>query len=224
MIYIVEDDKEIREMETYALKNSGFHVEAFESGAEFFQRVAVQKPKLIMLDIMLPGEDGLQILQKLRQSEKTKDIPIILVTAKNSELDKVKGLDMGADDYLSKPFGIMELVSRVKALLRRTHTKMDVILTAGDIVLDDTKRLVKVAGENCVLTYKEYELLKYFMQNIDIALSRENLLERVWGFDYEGETRTVDMHVKTLRQKLGASGETIKTIRNIGYKMVLDFT
>lgn len=222
MIYIVEDDQEIREMETYALQNSNFTVNSFPSGEEFYKALEKEIPKLIILDIMLPGEDGLKILQKLRKKEKTKDIPIILVTAKDTELDKVRGLDMGADDYLPKPFGIMELVSRVKALLRRTETKMNTIITVGNIVLDDTKRQVKVNGEKCVLTYKEYELLKFFMKNNDIALSRETLLERVWGFDYEGETRTVDMHVKTLRQKLGDSGNLIKTIRNIGYKMTTE--
>lgn len=219
MIFIVEDDKDIREMETYALKNSGFIVKAFSCGSDMFTAIETDIPKLVLLDIMLPDDDGLTILKKLRDNEKTASLPVILVSAKDTELDKVKGLDMGADDYLSKPFGIMELVSRVKALLRRTEPKQQVTICVGDIVVDDFKHMVTACGKNCVLTYKEYELLKCFMKNVGIALSREKLLENVWGYDYEGESRTVDMHIKTLRQKLGECGNKIKTIRNIGYKL-----
>lgn len=220
MIYIVEDDNDIREMEGYALKNSGFEVNLFPDGEEFFTALKKELPDLVMLDIMLPGEDGLAILKKLRSSEATAVIPVIMVTAKTSEIDKVKGLDMGADDYITKPFGVMELVSRVKALLRRCENKLDTKpLIYKDIVIDDHKRKVTVGGKSCVLTYKEYELLKYLVVNKDIALSREKLLVKVWGYDFEGESRTVDMHIKTLRQKLGEAGNYIVTVRHVGYKI-----
>lgn len=220
MIYIVEDDNDIREMESYAIKNSGFDVQAFSNGKDFFAALDVQHPNLVMLDIMLPGEDGLAILQKLRSKETTRGIPVIMVTAKTSEIDKVKGLDMGADDYITKPFGVMELVSRVKALLRRCENNQEEkTLTYKDIVIDDHKHKVTVGGETCVLTYKEYELLKYLVTNKDIALSREKLLGKVWGYDFEGESRTVDMHIKTLRQKLGEAGNYIVTVRHVGYKI-----
>lgn len=220
MIYIVEDDTDIREMESYAIKNSGFEVNAFSNGKDFFSAVKEQMPSLIMLDIMLPGEDGLAILQKLRAKKNTEGIPIIMVTAKTSEIDKVKGLDMGADDYITKPFGVMELVSRVKALLRRCESKQESqTLSYKEITIDDHKRKVTVDGETCVLTYKEYELLKYLIVNKDIALSREKLLGKVWGYDFEGESRTVDMHIKTLRQKLGKAGNYIVTVRHVGYKI-----
>ncbi|MGN0498473.1 MAG: response regulator transcription factor [Acutalibacteraceae bacterium] len=220
MIYIVEDDNDIREMESYAIKNSGFEVQAFSNGKDFFAALENQLPKLVMLDIMLPGEDGLAILHKIRAKETTRGIPVIMVTAKTSELDKVKGLDMGADDYITKPFGVMELVSRVKALLRRCESKQEPkTLTYKDITIDDHKHKVTVGGEACVLTYKEYELLKYLVANKDIALSREKLLGKVWGYDFEGESRTVDMHIKTLRQKLGEAGNYIVTVRHVGYKI-----
>lgn len=220
MIYIVEDDNDIREMESYALKNSGFEVQSFPNGKEFFGALEKQLPDLVMLDIMLPGEDGLAILKKLRAKESTRGIPVIMVTAKTSEIDKVKGLDMGADDYITKPFGVMELVSRVKALLRRCESKQETkTLTYKDITIDDHKHKVTVSGETCVLTYKEYELLKYLIANKDIALSREKLLGKVWGYDFEGESRTVDMHIKTLRQKLGEAGNYIVTVRHVGYKI-----
>ena len=218
MIYIVEDDRDIREMETYALKTSGFEVCAFENGRELFEALSKKLPQIILLDIMLPGEDGLNILRKLRGSSQTKDVAVILVTAKNSEIDKVKGLDLGADDYIVKPFGIMEFVSRVKAILRRCAPSSDNIIVYGDIEINDYKHTVSIAGKPCVLTYKEFELLKYLAANSGLALSRETLLDKVWGFGYEGETRTVDMHIKTLRQKLGERGGLIKTIRNVGYK------
>ncbi|HIR02818.1 MAG: response regulator transcription factor [Acutalibacteraceae bacterium] len=220
MIYIVEDDRDIREMESYALKNSGFEVRAFADSTVFFESCAEKTPKLVLLDIMLPKEDGLSVLQKLRQNDKTRKVPVIMVTAKSSELDKVKGLDMGADDYITKPFGVMELVSRVKALLRRCEEEQkSVVLQYGSIVVDDFKHSVTVDGTPCILTYKEYELLKYLILNKEIALTRERLLEKVWGYDFEGESRTVDMHIKTLRQKLGEAGNLIKTVRHVGYKV-----
>lgn len=218
-IYIVEDDTNIREIERYALKNSGYEVEEFECGAELFARLAKQMPSLILLDVMLPNEDGLDILARLREDKTTARIPIIMVTAKTSELDKVKGLDLGADDYVTKPFGIMELISRVKALLRRTqetvHEKSQ--MRHGDILLDNDKHAVFLGDVPCELTYKEFELLKYLMVNKGIVLSRDKLMDQVWGFEYEGESRTVDMHVKTLRRKLGDAGACIKTVRNVGY-------
>lgn len=221
LIYIVEDDASIQEIESYALKNMGYEVEAFGSGEDFFVAVAKNLPDLVILDIMLPGEDGLEILEKLRKSERTKELPIMLITAKSMEMDKVKGLDAGADDYLTKPFGVMELISRVKALLRRVPVKKEEVdaLKVDGIVMDDKKRQVTTNGEPCELTFKEYELLKLLLINKGIVLSREKIMEHVWGFDYEGESRTVDMHIKTLRQKLQSNGECIKTIRNVGYKI-----
>jgi len=220
MIYIIEDDGDIREMETYALKNSGYEVTSFEDSTEFWDAIKKQLPKLVILDIMLPKEDGLSVLKKLKNDERTQSVPVIMVTAKTSELDKVKGLDMGADDYVSKPFGIMELVSRVKAVLRRyKQDDSKKIIEYENIRLDDNKHNVTVNGEPCVLTFKEYELLKYLLVNKGMALSREKLIEAVWGYDFEGESRTVDMHIKTLRQKLGDAGSVISTVRNVGYKV-----
>lgn len=217
-IYVVEDDVNIREIERYALKNSGYEVEEFESGADFFKRMKERIPALILLDIMLPDEDGLEILSKLRADKNTAEIPVIMVTAKTSEMDKVKGLDTGADDYITKPFGVMELISRVKALLRRTSgNQEDAHVPYGDIVIDNDKHAITVKGKNCELTYKEFELLKYLVINKGIVLSRDKIMNQVWGFDYEGESRTVDMHIKTLRQKLGDAGSCIKTVRNVGY-------
>ncbi len=221
MIFIVEDDIDIREMESYALRSSGFEVEPCGSGAELFEKLEGAEPKLILLDIMLPGEDGLSILSRLRAGENTADVPVIMVTAKTSEIDKVRGLDQGADDYITKPFGVMELVSRVKALLRRAapreaeHEK----LVSGAIVMDSDKRSVTVDGQEIELTFKEYELLYALMSNKGAVQSREKLISTVWGYDFAGETRTVDMHVKTLRQKLGESGRSIVTVRNVGYRM-----
>lgn len=217
-IYIVEDDINIREIERYALKNSGYEVEEFEGSASFFKRLEKNIPSLILLDIMLPGEDGLDILTRIRADKATADVPVIMVTAKTSELDKVKGLDLGADDYITKPFGVMELISRVKALLRRTsRINEDSQLIHEDILMDMDKHAVTVAGQLCELTFKEFELLKYLMLNQGIVLSRDKIMDQVWGFEYEGESRTVDMHIKTLRQKLGAAGSCIKTVRNVGY-------
>lgn len=218
VVFVVEDDTNIREIERYALKNSGYEVETFESGAELFQRLKEEIPSLILLDIMLPGESGLDILAKIRGTAETSRIPIIMVTAKTSELDKVKGLDLGADDYISKPFGVMELVSRVKALLRRSNPVQDEAqLMLGDIYIDNDRHAVLVGGKPCELTFKEFELLKYLIINRGIVLSRDKLMNQVWGFEYEGESRTVDMHIKTLRQKLGDAGHYIKTVRNVGY-------
>lgn len=217
-IYIVEDDVNIREIERYALKNSGYEVEEFERGADFFRRLEEKIPSLVILDIMLPDEDGMDILAKLRLDKRTEKVPVIMVTAKTTELDKVKGLDSGADDYITKPFGVMELISRVKALLRRVgNVSVDSQLRYGDILVDNDRHAVTVCGNLCELTYKEYELLKYLIMNKGIVLSRDKLMSQVWGFDFEGETRTVDAHIKTLRQKLGAAGACIKTIRNVGY-------
>lgn len=217
-IYIVEDDVNIREIERYALKNSGYNVEEFECGADLFKRLESKVPALILLDIMLPNEDGLDILTKIRADKNTAKVPIIMVTAKTTELDKVKGLDLGADDYISKPFGIMELISRVKALLRRTmNTQEESQIAYENILVDNDKHAVYVDGKLCELTYKEFELLKYLVINKGIVLSRDKIMNQVWGFDYEGESRTVDMHIKTLRQKLGEAGSHIKTVRNVGY-------
>lgn len=219
-IYIVEDDKNIREIEMFALKNSGYAVEEFENAKSFFSRSAEKVPDLVLLDIMLPDMDGLEIVKKLRSRPDTVRVPIILVTAKATELDKVKGLDIGADDYLTKPFGVMELISRVKALLRRSRALQDdKQMVLGDITLDSERREVHVGGELCELTFKEFELLKLLMVNAGIVLHRDTIMSDVWGTDYEGESRTLDMHIKTLRQKLGEAGNMIKTVRNVGYKM-----
>lgn len=222
MIYIVEDDENIREMESYALKNSGYEVRGLCCGEELSAAIGEALPELIILDIMLPGEDGLTLLRRLREDEATRRVPVMMVTAKTTELDKVRGLDMGADDYLSKPFGIMEMVSRVKALLRRVSAdapRSGSVLEYGGIRLEDSSRRVTVNGSPVELTYKEYELLKFFLTNPDVVMPRDRILSEVWGFDYEGESRTVDMHIKTLRQKLGGAGSAIKTIRSVGYKL-----
>lgn len=228
LIYIVEDDRNIREIESFALKNSGYEIREFETAKQFYAGLAAAIPQLVLLDIMLPEEDGLSILQKIRQNRETARTPVIMVTAKSSEMDKVRGLDHGADDYITKPFGVLELISRVKALLRRSETTKEATgqtrscIELGRVILDDDRYLVTVAGEPCDLTYKEFELLRYLMQNNGIVLSRSRIMERVWGEDYEGETRTVDMHIKTLRQKLKGAGGMIKTVRNVGYMMEAD--
>ena len=216
--YIVEDDNNISEIESFALKNSGFSVEEFPDAKAFFTRLNEKLPNLVLLDVMLPDEDGLSVVAKLRKRSDTRKLPVIMVTAKTTVIDKVKGLDLGADDYLSKPFGVMELISRVKALLRRSDgMSEEKILSVGEISLDAERHTVKVAGENCELTYKEYELLKLLLTNAGIVTSREVILDRVWGTDFEGESRTLDMHIKTLRQKLKDAGQRIKTVRNVGY-------
>ena len=216
LIYAVEDDKNILEIEMFALKNSGYQVEGFETAHDFYKKLEKQIPDLVLLDVMLPDEDGLEIVGTLRKRPDTKKMPIIMVTAKSSEIEKVKGLDAGADDYLTKPFGVMELIARVKAILRRTVEK-DKFLSVGDVFLDDEKRMVYVHGEPCTLTYKEYELLKLLLYHSGVVVSREIILDRVWGIDFEGESRTLDMHIRTLRQKLGEAGAMIRTVRNVGY-------
>jgi len=217
-IYCVEDEENIRELIVYALKSNGFDADGFEDGNEFAKALETSIPDLVLLDIMLPGEDGLQILERLRKNPKTKDIPVIIISAKTSEFDKVKGLDLGADDYITKPFGVMELISRVKALLRRTAAiaQSTAEISYKDIVLDYDKRTVMVKGQPVHLTYKEFELLYYLLSNTGIVLTRNNIMNRVWGYDFEGETRTVDVHIRSLRQKLGESGKVIKTVRNVG--------
>ncbi|MCI6497366.1 response regulator transcription factor [Lachnospiraceae bacterium HCP1S3_C3] len=217
-IFIVEDDKNIREIEAFSLKNSGYEIEEFPNAAEFYKRLEEEIPKLIVLDLMLPDDDGLNIVAKLRKDARWKKIPIILVTAKTTEMDKVRGFEIGADDYLTKPFGVMELISRVKALLRRTMDIEDErTLEFFNIVMDTEKHLVKVDGEQVELTYKEFQLLKLFLRNVGIVMNRDTIMVKIWGTEYEGESRTLDMHIKTLRQKMGSSGNRIKTIRNVGY-------
>ncbi len=218
LVYIIEDDIDIREMETYALKSAGLSVDAFTNGETFFKALSERLPDLILLDIMLPGEDGLSVLKKLREGHTTQAIPIMMVTAKTSEADRVHGLDSGADDYLVKPFGIMELVSRCKALLRRSNRLMTV-LAYESIEMDDERHRVTENGRDVELTFKEYMLLKFLLENCGTTVTRERLMEAVWGFAFTGETRTVDMHIKTLRKKLGASGALILTVRNVGYQL-----
>lgn len=217
MIYIVEDDRNIQEIELFALKNSGYQATGFETAKEFYKALNEKLPELILLDIMLPDEDGLSILKRLRTRADTQKIPVILVTAKTSEIDKVKGLDGGADDYIAKPFGVMEMIARVKALLRRSGGMEESLLTCGNVTLDGEKRMVYVDGKTIELTYKEFELLKLLMKNHGIVISRDVIMERVWDSSFEGESRTIDVHVRTLRQKLGDGGSIIKTIRNVGY-------
>ena len=218
LIYIVEDDANICEIEAIALKNSGHTVETFENGRSFYDKLSVNRPDLIILDIMLPDEDGLEILRKIRSKPDTR----ILISAKSTELDRVRGLEIGADDYITKPFGVMELIARVKALLRRTEEERRIAgkekyIRLGEIFIDDFRRVVFVADEKCELTYKEYELLKLLALNEGIVLTRDIIMEKVWGVEFESESRTVDMHIKTLRQKLGEAGNIIKTVRNVGY-------
>ena len=218
LIYIVEDDQNIREIESFALKNSGYTIMDFECAKDFYHQLAEKVPDCILLDIMLPDEDGLEILKKIRSIPDTRKVPIMMITAKTTELDKVKGRDLGADDYITKPFGIMELISRVKALLRRSMNMEDEkFLSAGDIFLDGEKHMVYVNDEPCELTFKEYELLKLLIQNQGIVMSRDVIMERIWGINFEGESRTLDVHIKTLRQKLKSAGALIKTVRNVGY-------
>ena len=219
LIYIVEDDSSIRELEKYALLNSGFTVEGFDSSKELYNALGTNLPVLIILDIMLPGEDGLNILKKIRQTPNYKYIPVIMVTAKTSEIDAVKGLDMGADDYITKPFGVMELISRIKAVLRRTQTQKVNTVSLDEITIDEERHIVYINGEQVELTYKEYEILKLLIINKGIVLTRDRLMENIWGYDFEQGNRTVDVHIQSLRKKLGPSGDHIKTIRHVGYKI-----
>ncbi len=219
-IYCVEDDMNIRELVLYALRASGFEAEGFDSATPFFEHLDAACPDLVLLDIMLPGTDGLSILHTLRETPRTANLPVILLTAKTAEYDKVRGLDDGADDYLCKPFGVMELISRIKAVLRRSApTPTTNALTLGEITLDTARHTVQSAGQPVILTLKEFDLLHYLMENVNIVLTREKIMEAVWGFGFEGESRTVDMHIKTLRQKLGTSSAQIQTVRGVGYKI-----
>ena len=217
LIYIVEDDESIREIETIALKNSNYIVSAFENAKEFYKKLDELVPDLILLDVMLPDESGYDIVRKLRKRPATQDIPIIMVTAKTTEMDMIKGLDGGADDYIKKPFSIMELITRGKALLRRTAKEEPKLLKLDDLVIDHERHVVTVNNEPVDLTYKEYELLRLLMGSQGIVMTREVIMRSVWDTDFEGETRTVDMHIKTLRHKLGDYGSRIKTVRNVGY-------
>ncbi len=220
MIFCVEDDSGIRALMIYTFNSAGFEAKGLVCGDELFEALQTKKPELIMLDIMLPGEDGITILKRLRANSSTADIPVIMATAKGTEYDKVIGLDLGADDYLAKPFGMMEMVSRVKAVLRRTKPKDDVkVLKVGDLVMNTGEHTVTVKGERIQLTLKEYELLKKFMDNPGRAFTRDQLMESVWGGDFVGETRTVDVHIGTLRTKLGACSDYIETVRGVGYRM-----
>ena len=217
LIYIVEDDESIREIETIALKNSNYIVSAFENAKEFYKKLDELVPDLILLDVMLPDESGYDIVRKLRKRPATQDIPIIMVTAKTTEMDMIKGLDGGADENNKKPFTIMELITRVKALLRRTAKEEPKLLKLDDLVIDHERHVVTVNNEPVDLTYKEYELLRLLMGSQGIVMTREVIMRSVWDTDFEGETRTVDMHIKTLRHKLGDYGSRIKTVRNVGY-------
>ena len=221
MIFCVEDDSNIRELVVYTLETTGFQARGFEEGKSFLEALALETPDLILMDIMLPGEDGISLLKRLKNSSKTRDIPVIMVTAKGAEYDKVKGLDLGADDYVTKPFGMMELVSRIKAVLRRSGAakkKAEDIIVSGSLEINTKKHEVKADGEVVGLTLKEYELLKRLMENPNIVMTRDSLLEEIWGYDFDGETRTVDVHIRTLRQKLGKCGERVETVRGVGYR------
>ncbi|MCD8084172.1 MAG: response regulator transcription factor [Clostridiales bacterium] len=220
MIYLVEDDNSIRELVTYTLQTTGFSAKGFACAKDFWDAMKEAAPSLVLLDIMLPDEDGLSILRWIRENSHTAKLPVIMLTAKGTEYDKVLGLDSGADDYIPKPFGMMELVSRVRALLRRTEPqKKGGVRSCGPIVVDMDRHTVHVNGNPVTLTYKEFELLSYLMDNEGIVLTRDQLLSKIWGYDFDGETRTVDVHIRTLRQKLGVASNYIETIRGVGYKM-----
>lgn len=220
MIYCVEDDDNIRELEVYTLQATGFDAKGFVDGASFFEALEKELPELILLDVMLPDQDGISILHRLKSRRSTEQIPVILATAKGSEYDKVKGLDSGADDYLAKPFGMMELVSRVKAVLRRVGRQpKSALLSVGQIQLDVRARRVFVGETEVELTLKEFELLQYLMENSGVVLTRDQLLAHIWGYDFDGETRTVDVHIRTLRNKLGEASMAIETVRGMGYRM-----
>ena len=219
-VYVVEDDENMSDLECYTLTNNGYEVKPLYTAKEFEQELKKRIPDMIILDIMLPDENGIRMLVKLRQAESTRDIPVMMVTARSSEVEKVKCLDAGADDYVTKPFGVLEFNSRVKALFRRSMKNSNFnLIQVGDIVLDDDRRIVTVGEEEKNVTFKEYELLKYLMINKGIVLSRDKIMEAVWGFDFQGESRTVDMHIKTSRQKIGSERNRIKTVRNVGYKI-----
>ena len=220
MIHVVEDDAGVRELELYTLRTAGYEAAGFGEPAEFRRALQESLPDLVILDVMLPGEDGMSLLRSLRQDARTRRLPVILVTARDAEMDKVNGLDAGADDYLTKPFGVMELLARVRALLRRSgEEKAEDVLTLGPFVLDRLRHRVTAEGAEVVLTHMEFELLAFLMAHPGQALTREVLLDDVWGMAYAGDTRTVDVHIRTLRQKLGSSGSLIATVRGVGYRL-----
>lgn len=221
MIYFVEDDAGIRELVVYSLQNTGFESKGLENAEQLYENLKTEKPELILLDIMLPGENGIDVLKKLRKDVTTRNIPIIMLTAKSTEYDKVIGLDSGADDYITKPFGIMELISRIKAVLRRSGSMEmnSYVYVYSGVVVDTKKHSVTVNGKTVVLTLKEFELLHLLMKNQGSVMTRDVLLERIWGYDFDGETRTIDVHIRTLRQKLGEMGSIIQTVRGVGYKI-----
>ena len=220
MIWCVEDDMAIRDIEVYALNSTGFEARGFEDGTAFWEALQQERPELVVLDVMLPGIDGVELLRKIRASSELGDLPVIMATAKGAEYDKVQSLDLGADDYIVKPFGVMELIARVKAVLRRYHpSKNENLLKMGGMVLNLDERTLTVDDERVQLTYKEFELLRLFLNHPGMAFTRDQLFTDVWGMDYAGETRTVDMHIRTLRQKLGKYGELIETVRHVGYRM-----
>lgn len=220
MIWCVEDDASIRDIEVYALQSTGFEARGFEDGTSFWEALRTERPELVVLDVMLPGIDGMELLRRMRADSAFSDIPVVMATAKGAEYDKIRGLDLGADYYLVKPFGVMELVSCVKAVLRRCGARsVPQQRRLGGLVLDEESRTVTADGENITLTYKEFELLRLFLSHPGTAFSRDQLMADVWGIDYCGETRTVDMHIRTLRQKLGTYGEKIETVRGVGYRM-----
>lgn len=220
MIWCVEDDASIRDIEVYTLQSTGFEARGFENGNTFLQELREEKPELVVLDIMLPGMDGIQILKKMRENKEFRDIPVIMATAKGEEYDKIQGLDLGADYYLVKPFGVMELISCVKAVLRRCQPKrVDHLLKTGNLIVNLDEHTVTADGERILLTFKEFEILRLFLSHPNIVYSRDQLFNEIWGMDYCGETRTVDMHIRTLRQKLGSYGKMIETVRSVGYRL-----
>lgn len=220
VVWCVDDDNAIRDIEVYALESTGFKAKGFSDGRSMSFALQNERPSLIILDVMLPEEDGMAILKKLRADSKFKNIPVIMATARGTEMDKIQGLDTGADDYLVKPFGMMEMVARVKAVLRRCDNLLDSdVWTVGNVTLSDKEHVVTVDNQKVTLTLKEYDILRLFLQNPGIVFSRDRLLSVIWGVDYLGESRTVDMHIKTLRQKLGESGKLIKTVIGVGYQL-----
>ena len=220
MIWCVEDDASIRDIEVYALQSTGYEAKGFEDGTSFLKELKSQKPELVVLDVMLPGIDGIALLQKMKEDPETRDIPVVMATAKGAEYDKIQGLDLGADYYLTKPFGVMEFVSCVKAVLRRCQPRqVEHLLKTGGLIVNIDEHTVTIDGERITLTYKEFELLRLFLSHPGMAFTRDQLFNEVWGMDYCGDTRTVDMHIRTLRQKLKDYGEIIETVRNVGYRM-----
>ena len=218
MIWCVEDDASIRDIEVYALNSTGLAAEGFADGAAFWQALQRTQPELVVLDVMLPEIDGIELLRRMKADAALREIPVIMATAKGAEYDKIQGLDLGADDYLAKPFGVMELVSRVKAVLRRCRPQPAAVLRCGGLVVDEQEHTVTADGVRVVLTYKEYQLLRLFLSHPGTAFTRDQMMEQVWGMDFYGESRTVDMHIRTLRQKLGVYGEHIETVRSVGYR------